>query len=45
MISAEKFCAGLDRAGIDLVTGVPCSFFGGPLREWMNLSKRNTPSK
>ena len=32
MISAEKICAGLDRAGIDLVTGVPCSFFGGPLR-------------
>ncbi|OLB66122.1 MAG: hypothetical protein AUI10_03745 [Actinobacteria bacterium 13_2_20CM_2_72_6] len=32
MISAEEFCAGLDRAGIGLVTGVPCSFFGGPLR-------------
>jgi phosphonopyruvate decarboxylase len=32
MISAADFCAGLDRAGIGLVTGVPCSFFGGPLR-------------
>jgi phosphonopyruvate decarboxylase len=32
MISSEAFCAGLDRAGIGLVTGVPCSFFGGPLR-------------
>jgi phosphonopyruvate decarboxylase len=32
MISAEAFCAQLDRAGVGLVTGVPCSFFGGPLR-------------
>jgi phosphonopyruvate decarboxylase len=32
MISAEAFCAQLDRAGIGLVTGVPCSYFGGPLR-------------
>jgi phosphonopyruvate decarboxylase len=32
VISAQEFCTGLDRAGIDLVTGVPCSFFGGPLR-------------
>jgi len=32
MIPAEAFCAQLDHAGIGLVTGVPCSFFSGPLQ-------------
>ncbi len=32
MISAEAFCNQLDHAGIGVVTGVPCSFFGGPLQ-------------
>jgi phosphonopyruvate decarboxylase len=32
MISAEAFCAQLDHLGVRLVTGVPCSYFGGPLQ-------------
>jgi phosphonopyruvate decarboxylase len=32
MISAEGFLTQLDRIGVDLVTGVPCAVFGGPLR-------------
>jgi len=32
LISAEGFCAQLDRIGVGLVTGVPCAVFGGPLR-------------
>src|SRR5262249_52489573 len=32
MISAEAFCSHLDHLGIRLVTGVPCSYFGGPLQ-------------
>src|SRR5262249_26993976 len=32
MISAEAFCSQLDHLGVRLVTGVPCSYFGGPLQ-------------
>ncbi|GAA3216505.1 phosphonopyruvate decarboxylase [Dactylosporangium siamense] len=32
MISAAGFCAALDGAGVRLVTGVPCSYFAGPLQ-------------
>ncbi len=31
MISAAGFCAELDRRRIEFVTGVPCSFFQGPI--------------
>jgi phosphonopyruvate decarboxylase len=31
-IQPEEFCAELDRRGVGLVTGVPCSYFAGPLR-------------
>jgi phosphonopyruvate decarboxylase len=31
MISAEYFCDELQRRGFDFASGVPCSFFGGPI--------------
>jgi phosphonopyruvate decarboxylase len=32
MISAETFCAELADRGFNLATGVPCSYFGGPIK-------------
>jgi phosphonopyruvate decarboxylase len=32
VIEASEFCAELDRRNIGVVTGVPCSYFAGPLR-------------
>lgn len=31
MISAAEFCAELDRRGFTVASGVPCSYFGGPI--------------
>ncbi|WP_116247565.1 phosphonopyruvate decarboxylase [Nocardiopsis sp. FIRDI 009] len=31
MISAEFFCAELERRGFGFASGVPCSYFGGPI--------------
>ncbi|MGW4562793.1 phosphonopyruvate decarboxylase [Streptomyces sp. NPDC004561] len=31
MITAQRFCDELHEHGIDFVTGVPCSFFSGPI--------------
>lgn len=31
MISAEDFCTELERQQFNFATGVPCSFFGGPI--------------
>ncbi|TQM79391.1 phosphonopyruvate decarboxylase [Saccharothrix saharensis] len=31
MITAEKFCDALDARGFTAASGVPCSFFGGPI--------------
>lgn len=31
MISAESFCAELDERGFTFASGVPCSYFGGPI--------------
>ena len=44
MISAAGFCTALDRIGVRLVSGVPCSYFAGPLRLLESRPGRYVPA-
>jgi phosphonopyruvate decarboxylase len=44
MISAAGFCTALERIGVRLVTGVPCSYFAGPLRLLESRPGRYVPA-
>ncbi|PZG56676.1 phosphonopyruvate decarboxylase [Spongiactinospora gelatinilytica] len=44
MISAELFCDELEQRGFSLASGVPCSFFGGPIALLSRTPGRYVPA-
>ncbi|MCZ7431128.1 phosphonopyruvate decarboxylase [Streptomyces sp. WMMC1477] len=44
MIAAEDFCAALDDRGFRFASGVPCSFFGGPIAHLSRSPGRYVPA-
>jgi phosphonopyruvate decarboxylase len=43
VIPADRFCSALDARGVDLVTGVPCSYLAGPI-ELLTRAGRYLPA-
>ncbi len=43
MINADRFCSRLIARGFTSATGVPCSYFAGPI-EWLSRDKRYVPA-
>lgn len=44
MISAELFCDELEQRGFSIASGVPCSFFGGPIALLSQMPGRYIPA-
>lgn len=44
MIPAEDFCAALEHRGFGFASGVPCSFFGGPIAHLSRFPGRYVPA-